>query len=147
METITEIKDDFFISTDKNKLDINVIHGFLANESYWSKNIPIETVKTAIENSLNFGVFHKSKQVAYARVVSDFSQIAYLGDVFVIEDYRGRGLSKWLVETIVKHPHLQGLRRFILLTSDAHELYKKYGWKPAAQPEIWMEKHNPKVYQ
>jgi GNAT superfamily N-acetyltransferase len=146
MKIITERKNDFVITTDRTKLDILLIHDFLSNKAYWSKNIPLEKVKMAIENSLNFALFYKNKQVGYARIVSDFSAIAYLGDVFIIEEYRGQGLSKWLMETIVSHPHLQNLRRWILLTGDAHELYKKYGWKPIAAPERWMEKHDPNVY-
>ncbi len=147
MKIITETKGDFLISTDKAKLDLHVIHDFLANQAYWSKNIPFETVKKAAENSLNFGIYYKGKQIGYARVISDFTTIAYLGDVFVLKEYRGQGLSKWLMEKVTSHPDLQGLRRWILLTGDAHELYKKYGWIPVASPGKWMEKHNPDVYK
>ena len=147
MEIITEIKGDFTISTDKYKLDIAVIHDFLSNQSYWCKNIPLEKVKTAIENSLNFGLFYKNRQIGYARVISDFSTIAYLGDVFVLNEFRGQGLSKWLMDKIMTHPDLQGLRRWVLLIRDAHELYKKYGWTTIASPEKWMEKYNPDVYK
>jgi len=143
MQTITVQKDDFIITTDKSKLDTNVIHDFLSNHSYWSRNIPLEKVKTAFDNSLNFGLFHNSRQVGYARVISDFSQIAYLADVFIVEEYRGRGLSKWLMQTIMSHPNLQGLRKWVLLTKDAHELYKKFGWQPISYPDKWMEKVNP----
>jgi GNAT superfamily N-acetyltransferase len=146
MEIITEKKGDFIISTDKTRLDISIIHDFLANQSYWSRNIPFEKVKTAIDNSLNFGLFQKDKQIGFARVVSDFSTVAYLGDVFVLEEYRGLGLSKWLMEKVMTHPNLQGLRRWILLTSSAHELYKKYGWASLANPGRWMEKHDPDIY-
>ncbi|OFX21042.1 MAG: GNAT family N-acetyltransferase [Bacteroidetes bacterium GWA2_31_9] len=147
METINISKGDYLISTDKSMLNLNVIHDFIANKSYWGKNIPFETVKTSVENSLNFGLYHKKKLIGNARVISDFSTIAYLGDVFVLEEFRGQGLSKWLIETVVSHPNLQGLRRWILLTSDAHELYKKYGWKIVEKPENWLEKHNPDIYQ
>ena len=119
----------------------------MTNESYWSQNIPFEIVKAATENSLNFGLFFKEKQIGYARIVSDFATTAYLADVFVLKEFRGQGLSKWLMEIIMNHPDLQGLRRWILATKDAHGLYKQFGWKPMAAPERWMEKHNPDVYK
>ncbi|MBI5540075.1 MAG: GNAT family N-acetyltransferase [Bacteroidia bacterium] len=147
METITVKKNEFTITTDNLKLDLLLIHEFLANESYWSKNIPLETFKTAFDNSLNFGLLYRDQQIGYARIISDFSTIAYLGDVFVIDKYRGKGLSKWLLEVIMSHPNLQRLRRWILLTGDAHELYKKYGWKTIDNPEKWMELHNQNVYK
>ena len=100
----------------------------------------------SVENSLNFGVYHRGEQIGFARIVSDFSTMAYLGDVFIIASFRGQGLSKWLMKTITEHPNLQGLRRWILLTADAHELYKKYGWTNLASPTRWMERHNPNVY-
>jgi len=147
MEIITETRGNFTITTDMGKLDLQAIHDFLSIESYWCKDIPIKTVKEALDHSLNFGLFHKDKQIGYARVISDYATIAYLGDVFVLKEYRGQGLSKWLMEKIMMHPNLQGLRRWILLTADAHELYKKYGWKNIKNPEKWMEKHNPDVYK
>ena len=147
MQLFSAQKGDFFLTTDPSQLDLEVIHDFLANQSYWSGNIPFEKVKTAVENSLNFGIYYKSRLIAYARVISDFSTIAYLGDVFVLQEFRGHGLSKWLMESVMAHPQLQGLRRWILLTGDAHELYKKYGWKSIANPDRWMEKHDPDVYK
>lgn len=147
MNIITTTKGDFTISTDKSKLDLTVIHDYLANESYWSKNIPKERIRKSIANALCFGIYYKGNQIGYAKVVSDFSTMAYLGDVFVLEDYRGQGLSKWLMETIMSHPELTGLRRWILLTSDAHELYKKFGWQPIASPEKWMEIHRPDIFR
>ena len=147
MEIITEENEDFVITTDKTKLDIDVIYDFLTNQSFWARNITFEKVKTSIENSLNFGLFFHDKQIGYARVISDFSTIAYLGDVFIIEEYRGRGLSKWLLEKVMNHPNLQGLRRWILLTADAHELYKKYGWTAITSPDKWMEKYDSAVYE
>jgi GNAT superfamily N-acetyltransferase len=146
MQIITEQKGDYLITTDKSKLDLKVIHNFLANESYWSQNIPFEIFKKSVENSLNFGLFYKEQQIGYARVVSDYATTAYLGDVFVLKEFRGQGLSKWLMEKVMTHPDLQGLRRWILGTKDAHGLYKQFGWKSIANPERWMEKHNPKVY-
>ncbi|MES2797644.1 MAG: GNAT family N-acetyltransferase, partial [Bacteroidota bacterium] len=147
METITVAKGEFILSTEKAKMDLPIIHHYLANQSYWAQNIPIETVQLAIENSLNFGIFHNNKQIGYARIVSDFATVAYLGDVFILPTYRGLGLSKWMIENIMLHPNLQGLRRWILLTADAHDLYKKFGWSCIAIPERWMDKHNPNVYQ
>jgi GNAT superfamily N-acetyltransferase len=146
MTELNITKEAFVISTDKAKLDINAIHGFLSKEAYWSLNIPKETVKTAIDNSLCFGVYENNKQIGFARVISDFATIAYLGDVYVLEEYRGKGLSKWLMETIMSHPNVQGLRRWILLTGDAHGLYRQYGWTDIADASKWMELHNKNVY-
>lgn len=109
-------------------------------------NIPKDRVLVSIENSLCFGVYTGSRQIGFARIISDFSTIAYLGDVFIVKDYRGMGLSKWLMETIMNHPDLQGLRRWILLTGDAHQLYRQFGWKEIADPSLWMELHNKNAY-
>src|SRR4051812_49010578 len=115
METI-EIKfDNFTITTDKSKMDSVAIHDFLSKYSGWSDHIPFERVRTSIDNSLNFGLFHKDKQIGFARVISDYSTIAYLGDIYVLEEYRGQGLSKKLMDVVMNHPNLQGLRRWILL--------------------------------
>jgi len=139
-------KDGFLISTDKSKLDIDAIHEFLSTKAYWCLNIPKEKVITAIENSLCFGVYHGDKQIGFARIITDYSTIAYLGDVYVLEAYRGKGISKWLMETVMGHPALQGLRRWILLTGDAHALYRKFGWTDISDPAKWMELHNKNVY-
>ncbi len=147
MEIIETHNNGCLISTDSEKLDLSVIHNFLANESGWSKGIPLKTVQTSIENSLNFGLYLNNNQIGYARVISDYSTIAYLGDVFVLKGYRGRGLSKWLINEVMEHPSLQGLRRWILLTDTADWLYQKYGFKELPRPEIYMEKHNPHVYK
>lgn len=146
MMAISKHVDGFYISTDKNKLDVDSIHDYLSKKAYWSLNIPKDRVQKAIENSLCFGVYKNDEQVGFARVISDFSTIAYLGDVYILEHYRGKGLSKWLMETVMTHPELQGLRRWILLTGDAHELYRKFGWTDIAAPEKWMELHNKNVY-
>jgi predicted GNAT family N-acyltransferase len=119
---------------------------FLARQSYWARNIPRETMEKSIANSLGFALFHQDRQVGFARVISDYATLAYLGDVFVIPEFRGRGLSKWLMECIMAHPNLQSLRRWILLTADAHELYRKYGFSALAKPENYMELHNPEAY-
>ena len=139
-------RQDFYIDTDKNKLQIEVIQNFLAEDSYWANNRTIEQTRRAIENSLCFGLYHKSEQIGFARVVSDFATFAYLGDVFVVQEYRGQGLSKWLMETIISCPDLQGLRRWILATRDAHSLYEKYGFRALKFPDRWMEKPAPNAY-
>jgi GNAT superfamily N-acetyltransferase len=139
-------KDGFCISTEKARLDIKATHHFLSTEAYWCLNIPCSRVEEAIEHSLNFGLYFREKQIGFARVISDFSSIAYVGDVYVLPEFRGKGLSKWLMQTIMSYPELQGLRRWILSTADAHGLYKQFGWVPVANPERWMEVHNREVY-
>lgn len=138
---------DFYMTTDKTKMDIAAIHHYLSNYSGWSKNISFEKVKTSIDNSLNFGLFHKEKQIGFARVISDFSTIAYLGDIYILENYRGLGLSKKLMNMVMAHQSLQGLRRWILLTSTAKWLYEKYGFNQIPDPKIYMELYNPDVYK
>ena len=138
-------RDDFEISTDPAKLDIGVVHSFLTN-CYWAKGIPLATVLRSIEHSLCFGVYKASRQVGFARVITDHATYAYLADVFIVEEHRGKGLSRWLMECIVGHPELQGLRRWALVTQDAHELYKKFGFEEVSSPQRWMERHDPDVY-
>ena len=147
METIEQTFGEFFITTDKTKMDIIAIHDFLSKYSGWSDNIPFDKVKISIENSLNFGLFHNGTQIGFARVISDFSTIAYLGDIYILDNYRGQGLSKKLMESVMTHPNLQGLRRWILLTSTADWLYEKYGFNKIPKPEIYMELFNPNVYK
>jgi GNAT superfamily N-acetyltransferase len=161
---------EFLISTDRARLDLDVIHGFLTN-CYWAKGIPRDIVARSIEHSLCFGVYDGTSeqspglakdarpfdgaqgrhgapvQVGFARVVSDFATVAYLGDVFILESHRGRGLSKWLMECIMPHPALQNLRRWILLTGDAHGLYARCGFTALNSPERYMELHSPDVYE
>jgi GNAT superfamily N-acetyltransferase len=140
-------RGEFLLSTNPKHLDLDVIHGFLSH-CYWAKGIPRETVARSIEHSLCFGIYDSNRaQVGFARVVSDFATVAYLGDVFVLESHRGRGLSKWMMECIIQHPDLQGLRRWILLTQDAHGLYKQFGFTPVKSPERYMELHDPGVYE
>lgn len=146
MEIIEHSFGEFYITTDTTKMDIVAIHDFLSKYSGWSDHIPFERVKKSIENSLNFGLFHKDTQIGFARIISDFSTIAYLGDIYVLGNYRGQGLSKKLMESVMSHPNLQGLRRWILLTSTAEWLYEKYGFTKLPKPEIYMELFNPKVY-
>lgn len=140
------ITDDYRISTDKSRLDLPFIHQFLSTQAYWCLNIPMDTVRRSVENSLCFGVYLGGQQVGFARIISDYATIAYLGDVFVVPEHRGKGLSKRLIEEIMAHPDLQGLRRWILLTGDAHGLYQQFGWKPVARPDLYMEIANPNIY-
>lgn len=139
-------KDEFCISTDKSRLQREVIDRFLKEESYWAETRSPEQTSAAIENSLCFGLYRDDEQIGFARVISDFATFAYIGDVFVLSEYRGRGLSKWLMATIVDYPELQGLRRWILATRDAHSLYSKFGFAPLRFPERWMEKTAPNAY-
>jgi GNAT superfamily N-acetyltransferase len=129
---------DYSISTDRERLDREVIHAFL-RESYWAKGIPREVVDRAIENALCFGLYEGNRQIGFARVISDFSTFAYLADVFVVDSHRGRGLGKWLMQVIRAHPDLQNLRRWMLATSDAHGLYRKFGFRRLEKPERIME--------
>jgi GNAT superfamily N-acetyltransferase len=140
-------RGEFLISTDPARLDLNVIHEFLTN-CYWAKGIPRDLVARSIEHALCFGVYDGNRaQVAFARVISDFATIAYIGDVFVLETFRGRGLGKWLMECITSHPALQNLRRWILTTRDAHGLYSQVGFIPVKAPERFMEMHRTDVYE
>ena len=135
------------VSTDKAELDLSLIHSFLAGQSSWAKGIPRYVVERSIENSLCFGGFVGEAQVAFARVISDFATFANLVDVFVLPSHRGLGHSKTILEAVVAHPELQGLRRFMLATSDAHALYAKFGFAPAAKPGSLMERYFPAIYQ
>jgi N-acetylglutamate synthase-like GNAT family acetyltransferase len=140
-------RGEFVVSTDRARLDLDVIHEFLTN-CYWAKGIPRDVVRRSIEHSLCFGVYDGSGvQVGFARVVSDFATVAYLGDVFVLESHRRRGLSKWLMECIMQHAALHGLRRWILLTRDAHGLFEQFGFTPVKSPERYMELHRADVYE
>ena len=145
-KNIVEFNNDrFTITTDKGKLDVPYIHEYL-KQSYWAENIPQEVVQRSIDGALCFGIFENDQQVGFARVITDFATFAYLADVFVDEACRGLGLSKWLMEVILSHPDLQGLRRFMLATRDAHGLYQKFGFVSLTVPERWMQIHNPNVY-
>ena len=133
-------RDGFEISTDPARLDRALIHRFLRDESYWAKGVPRAVVDRAIDNSLCFGLYDRDgRQAGFARVVSDRAAIAYLADVFVLAEHRGRGHGKWLIETVMSHPDLQSLRRFFLGTADAHALYERYGFRPLAEPGRMME--------
>jgi N-acetylglutamate synthase-like GNAT family acetyltransferase len=131
--------DEYEISTDTHRLSIDVIHNFLAEESYWSRGIPREVVERAIRNSLCFGMYHRTTQVGFARIVTDKATFALLADVFILSAHRGKGLSKWLMRCVTEHEDLRDLGRLLLLTSDAHGLYRQFGFKELGEPLRFME--------
>ena len=144
-------REGFVLSDDPARVDLDVVHGFLAS-CYWAQGIPREVVERSVRGALNFSLwtepgFAGPRQIGFARVVSDLATVAYVGDVFVLEEFRGRGLSKWMMQVVVEHPRLQGLRRWILLTRDAHRLYESVGFRSLAAPERWMERWDPEVYR
>jgi GNAT superfamily N-acetyltransferase len=139
MSPFVETRGPFTLSTDAARLPLDDIHRWLADESYWARGIPRDVFVRSLEHALSFAIYEGDRLVAYARVITDYATIAYLGDVFVREPWRGRGLATWLVEAIHRHPDLQGLRRWILLTRDAHGVYARAGWTPLEDPARWME--------
>lgn len=146
MEKTEWRKDDYLLSMDKSKIDVAAVHRFLSH-SYWAENIPLTVVQKSIDNSLCFAVYHNQGLIGFARVISDFATFAYLADVFILPEERGKGLSKWLMEVIMDHPQLSGLRRFTLATRDAHGLYAQFGFTPFDKPDRWMQRHDPEVYK
>lgn len=140
------LQAQYAISTDRSRFDLDLIHSFLTS-SYWAEGIPREIFERSIENSLCFGIFDHDQQVGFARVITDRATFAYLGDVFIIESHRGRGLSKQLMRAIMEHPELQGLRRWSLVTRDAHKLYEQFGFTLLADAQRHMERHDPEVYK
>jgi GNAT superfamily N-acetyltransferase len=146
LEIVEQRQGEFVISTDLARLDIDAIHGYL-RRSYWAENIPRAVVEKAVAHSLCFGVYAGERLAGFARVVSDYATFAYLCDVFVLEEHRGEGLAKWLLAAILAHPELQGLRRWMLVTRDAHGLYRQYGFQPARHPENVMEITHPGIYK
>ena len=134
------------ISTDKAELDLPLIYQFLSEQSTWAIGIPPAVVERAIDNSLCFGVYLDGRQIGFARVITDCATFANLVDVFVLPEFRGQGYGKRLMEVVLAHPDLQGLRRFMLATSDAHELYARYGFTPPARPATLMERYFPNIY-
>lgn len=137
------LQQGFTISTNNKLLDFDVIYNFLENESYWSKGIAPDTLRKAIDNSLCFGIYHQHNLCAFARVVTDRATFGYICDVFVLAPYRGRSLSKWLIQNITRHSELTNLRRWSLATADAHGLYQQYGFEPLSKPDRWMEIFKP----
>ena len=140
-------RGEFVITTDHRRFDIDAIHAFLSSEAYWSLGIPVDVVHRAIEHSLCFGLLEGTRQAGFARVVTDRSTFAWLCDVFVLEEFRGRGLGSWLIESVLEHPDMQGLRRIVLATRDAHALYERSGFAPLRTPERWMAIADPDVYK
>jgi len=138
-------RGDYVISTDPARLDAVAIHTYLTS-SYWARGIPLATVEKSLRGSLCFGLYHGTEQVGLARVISDYATYAYLCDVYILESHRGNGLGKWLMETVISHPALQGLRRLTLATRDAHGLYRQFGFRPLAQPDRHMEISVPDIY-
>jgi GNAT superfamily N-acetyltransferase len=137
---------EYLFSTDPGLLDLALVHKFLAEESYWARGIPLAVVEKSVRHSLCFGVYHRARQVGFARVATDYATFAYLMDVFVLPPHRGVGLSKRLMAMIVSHPELQGLRRWMLATEDAHSLYAQFRFAPLARPDRLMEIVDPEVY-
>jgi GNAT superfamily N-acetyltransferase len=137
-------KGDFTISSDKTRLDLDVIHGFLST-SYWAAGRSVETIRRSIEHSIPFGVYKGEQQVGFARVITDHATFAWIADVFILDPFRGQGLGKWLMEVILSDPQLQGFRRWVLATKDAQELYRRFGFSELKIPERWMERPDPKM--
>jgi len=140
-------RGEYTISTDNNRLDIGIIHDFISKQSYWAQGRQIETVQRALDNSLNFGLYKNDQQIGFARVVTDYATFAWIADVFVLPEHRGKGLSKWLMELILSHPELQGFRRWVLATKDAHSLYARFGFSALHRPERWMERPDPNMQE
>jgi GNAT superfamily N-acetyltransferase len=137
-------RDEFTVSDERARLDVAFVHEFLSTSSYWAQGREFEVVQRAVEHSLPFGLYDGARQIGFARVVTDYATFAWLADVFVLDEYRGHGLGKWLVECTLAHPDLQNLRRWILATRDAHEIYRRHGFKETPQG-FYMEKINPDV--
>ncbi len=140
-------RGDYLISTDRSRLDVALIHDYISNQSYWGQGRTLEVVQRALDNSLNFGLYDKTAQVGFARVVTDYSTFAWVADVFVLAEHRGRGLSKWLMEVMLAHSQLQGFRRWVLATKDAQALYARFGFIPLHRPERWMERPDPNMQE
>lgn len=137
---------DYLLTTDRTAIDVGAVHAFL-EQSYWTPGVPLEVVQRALAHSLNFGLLRDQQLVGFARVITDYATFAYVADVFVLPEFRGQGLGTWMMSRIVAHPELQGLRRWCLVTRDAHEVYARVGFEPTAVPERWMEKLDPHVYE
>ncbi|HLL96148.1 MAG TPA: GNAT family N-acetyltransferase [Spirosoma sp.] len=140
------MNSEYTISSDKSRLDIPLIHRYLSQESYWAQNIPLDVVQRSIDNSLGFGLYQDGQQVGFARVITDQATFAYLADVFVLPEHRGRGLAKQLMNVISNWPTLQGLRRWMLATNDAHALYRQFGFAALDQPDLIMHRKRGQPY-
>ena len=137
----------YTISTDNKRLDIRVIHDFISNQSYWGQGRKPDVVQRALDHSLNFGIYQETQLIGFGRVVTDYATFAWIADVFVLPEFRGQGLSKWLMEIMLAHPRLQGFRRWVLATKDAHQLYERFGFIPLHRPERWMERPDPNMQE
>ena len=148
-QAFRKTKGEYIIDTDPSLIDRELVHRYLSNESYWAKGVPFEIVSRSIDHSLCFGLYQGSRQIGFARMVTDRATFTYLADVFILEEERGKGLSKWMMQEIDTHPDLQGLRRWMLGTRDAHGLYEQFGWTviPEEQRPRFMQKHFPEVYR
>ena len=142
-----ETRGDLLISTDPARLDLDVVHGYLSGESYWARGVPRDRLERALAHSLCFGLYRGERQIGFARVVTDRATFAYLADVFVLPEHSGKGVAKKLLRTILAHPDLQGLRRFLLATKDAHGLYAQFGFKLFDKSEVLMSIHDPDIYK
>jgi GNAT superfamily N-acetyltransferase len=142
---IEQVRGEYAVSTDTRRLDLAAVHAYLT-ASYWSPGLPLDVLTRAVAGSLCFGLYHRDAQVGFARVITDRATFAYLCDVYVLDAHRGRGMGRWLMEVVVAHPALQGLRRFVLVTRDAHGLYERFGFRSLARPDGYMEVHRPDVY-
>jgi GNAT superfamily N-acetyltransferase len=140
-------RDGYLISTDRSRLNIDLIHDFLSKTSYWAIGRGRDVVQRSIDNSLSFGVYKGTDQVGFARVVTDYATFAWIADVFVLPEHRGHGLSKWLMDAMISHSQLQGFRRWVLATKDAHALYERFGFIPLHRPERWMERPDPNMQE
>ncbi|HEV7743603.1 MAG TPA: GNAT family N-acetyltransferase [Pyrinomonadaceae bacterium] len=140
-------RGDYSISTDRSRLDVELIHDFISNTSYWGQGRALAVVQRSLDNSLNFGLYKNTEQVGFARVVTDYATFAWIADVFVLPEHRGRGLSKWLMEVMLSYPSLQGFRRWVLATKDAHSLYERFGFIQLHRPERWMERRDPDMQE
>ncbi|MDQ1637988.1 MAG: hypothetical protein QOF62_1327 [Pyrinomonadaceae bacterium] len=138
-------RGEYLITTDRSRLDVAFIHNFLSTQTYWAVGRSIQVVQRSIDNSFCFGIYRETDQIGFARVVTDFATFAWLADVFVVPEHRGRGLAKWLMEVILAHSELQGFRRWVLATKDAHSLYEQFGFIPLHRPERWMERPDPNM--
>lgn len=140
-------RGDYLISTDRSRLDVGLIHDFLSKSTYWASGRTLAVVQRSIENSLAFGIYREGDQVGFARIVTDYATFAWIADVFVLPEHRGQGLSKWLLEVMLSHPRLQGFRRWVLATKDAHSLYERFGFIPLHRPERWLERPDPNLQE
>ncbi len=143
--TDTWARDDYQISSERARLNVALIHNFLSNTSYWATGRSLEVVQRSIDNSLCFGIYKNADQIGFGRVVTDYATFAWIADVFVLPEHRGRGLSKWLMEVMLAHPRLQGFRRWVLSTKDAHGVYERFGFIKLHRPERWMERPDPNM--